>query len=217
MVSYQSYLKTNKRKDSLESQFDYYLDTYLPSKDSKFSTDKVNAMSAEDASVYFMKNPKTGFYCWMILQLKRLEVVLTSYLNLNSNNGGMIKNISTLKAYPRRRRYAGGGEVAFRDRFGDVQGHSYGVEKGIQGASTMSGLSTGATIGGGLGAGVTAAAAAGSSALAGTTLGAWAGPIGMAAGAIIGGIVGLFGGRRKKRKAKKAAEEADRQRQIVAK
>ncbi len=36
--SYQSYLKTNKRKDSLESQFDYYLDTYLPSKDSKFST-----------------------------------------------------------------------------------------------------------------------------------------------------------------------------------
>ena len=132
------------------------------------------------------------------------------------NNGGMIKNISTLKAYPRRRRYAGGGEVAFRDRFGDVQGHSYGAEKGIQGASTMSGLSTGATIGGGLGAGVTAAAAAGSSALAGTTLGAWAGPIGMAAGAIIGGIVGLFGGRRKKRKAKKAAEEADRQRQIVA-
>ena len=112
--------------------------------------------------------------------------------------------------------YADGGEVAFRDRFGDVQGHSYGVEKGIQGASTMSGLSTGATIGGGLGAGVTAAAAAGSSALAGTTLGAWAGPIGMAAGAIIGGIVGLFGGRRKKRKAKKAAEEADRQRQIVA-
>lgn len=131
-------------------------------------------------------------------------------------HGGMIKNISTLKAYPRRRRYAGGGEVAFRDRFGDVQGHSYGAEKGIQRASTMSGLSTGATIGGGLGAGVTAAAAAGSSALAGTTLGAWAGPIGMAAGAIIGGIVGLFTGRKKKRKAKKAAEEADRQRQIVA-
>lgn len=80
--SYQSYLKTNKRKDSLESQFDYYLDTYLPSKDSKFSTDKVNAMSAEDASVYFMKNQKPGFTV-DDSQLKRLEVVLTSYLNLN--------------------------------------------------------------------------------------------------------------------------------------
>lgn len=80
--SYQSYLKTNKRKDSLESQFDYYLDTYLPSKDSKFSTDKVNAMSAEDASVYFMKN-QNRILLLMILQLKHLEVVLTSYLNLN--------------------------------------------------------------------------------------------------------------------------------------
>ena len=211
--SYQSYLKTNKRKDSLESQFDYYLDTYLPSKDSKFSTDKVNAMSAEDASVYFMKNQKPDFTV-DDSTTKTLRSRANFLFKSEFNNGGMIKNISTLKAYPRRHRYAGGGEVAFRDRFGDVQGHSYGIEKGIQGASTMSGLSTGATIGGGLGAGVTAAA--GSSALAGTTLGAWAGPIGIAAGAIIGGIVGLFGGRRKKRKAKKAAEEADRQRQIVA-
>lgn len=213
--SYQSYLKANKRKDSLESQFDYYLDTYLPSKDSKFSTDKVNAMSAEDASVYFMKNQKPDFTV-DYSTTKTLRSRANFLFKSEFNNGGMIKNISILKAYPRRRKYAGGGEVAFRDRFGDVQGHSYGAEKGIQGASTMSGLSTGATIGGGLGAGVTAATAAGSSALAGTTLGAWAGPIGMAAGAIIGGIVGLFGGRRKKRKAKKAAEEADRQRQIVA-
>lgn len=198
--SYQSYLKANKRKDSLESQFDYYLDTYLPSKDSKFSTDKVNAMSAEDASVYFMKNQKPGFTV-DDSTTKTLRSRANFLFKSKFNNGGMIKNISTLKAYPRRRRYAGGGEVAFRDRFGDVQGHSYGAEKGIQGASTMSGLSTGAIIGG-LGAG--------------TTFGAWAGPIGMAAGAIIGGIVGLFTGRKKKRKAKKAAEEADRQRQIVA-
>lgn len=189
--SYQSYLKANKRKDSLESQFDYYLDTYLPSKDSKFSTDKVNAMSAEDASVYFMKNQKPNFTV-DDSTTKTLRSRANFLFKSEFNNGGMIKNISTLKAYPRRRRYAGGGEVAFRDRFGDVQGHSYGAEKGIQGASTMSGLSIG------------------------TTLGALAGPIGMAAGAIIGGIVGLFGGRRKKRKAKKAAEEADRQRQIVA-
>ena len=154
--SYQSYLKANKRKDSLESQFDYYLDTYLPSKDSKFSTDKVNAMSAEDASVYFMKNQKPGFTV-DDSTTKTLRSRANFLFKSKFNNGGMIKNISTLKAYPRRRRYAGGGEVAFRDRFGDVQGHSYGVEKGIQGASTMSGLSTGATIGGGLGAGVTAA------------------------------------------------------------
>ena len=172
-------------------------------------------MSAEDASVYFMKNQKPDFTV-DDSTTKTLRSRANFLFKSEFNNGGMIKNISILKAYPRRRRYAGGGEVAFRDRFGDVQGHSYGIEKGIQGASTMSGLSTGATIGGGLGAGVTAAAAAGSSALAGTTLGSWAGPIGMAAGAIIGGIVGLFGGRRKKRKAKKAAEEADRQRQIVA-
>lgn len=189
--SYQSYLKANKRKDGLESQFDYYLDTYLPSKDSKFSTDKVNAMSAEDASVYFMKNQKPNFTV-DDSTTKTLRSRANFLFKSEFNNGGMIKNISTLKAYPRRRRYAGGGEVAFRDRFGDVQGHSYGVEKGIQGASIMSGLSTGATIG------------------------ALAGPIGMATGAIIGGIVGLFEGRRKKRKAKKAAEEADRQRQIVA-
>lgn len=206
--SYQSYLKANKRKDSLESQFDYYLDTYLPSKDSKFNTDKVNAMSAEDASVYFMKNQKPNFTV-DDSTTKTLRSRANFLFKSEFNNGGMIKNISTLKAYPRRRRYAGGGEVAFRDRFGDVQGHSYGVEKGIQRASAMSGLSTGATIGGELGAGVTTA-------LANTTFGAWAGPIGIAAGAIIGGIVGLVKGRRKKRKAKKAAEEADRQRQIVA-
>lgn len=189
--SYQSYLKANKRKDSLESQFDYYLDTYLPSNDSKFSTDKVNAMSAEDASVYFMKNQKPDFTV-DDSTTKTLRSRANFLFKSEFNNGGMIKNILTLKAYPRRRKYAGGGEVASRDRFGDVQGHSYGVEKGIQRASTMSGLSAGATIG------------------------ALAGPIGMATGAIIGGIVGLFGGRRKKRKAKKAAEEADRQRQIVA-
>ena len=131
--SYQSYLKTNKRKDSLESQFDYYLDTYLPSKDSKFSTDKVNAMSAEDASVYFMKNQKPNFTV-DDSTTKTLRSRANFLFKSEFNNGGMIKNISTLKAYPRRRRYAGGGEVAFRDRFGDVQGHSYGVEKGIQGA-----------------------------------------------------------------------------------
>lgn len=189
--SYQSYLKANKRKDSLESQFDYYLDTYLPSKDSKFSTDKVNAMSAEDASVYFMKNQKPNFTV-DDSTTKTLRSRANFLFKSEFNNGGMIKNISTLKAYPRRRRYAGGGEVAFRDRFGDVQGHSYGAEKGIQGASIMSDLSVGAT------------------------LGALAGPIGMATGAVIGGIVGLFRGRHKKRKAEKAAKEADRQRQIVA-
>lgn len=213
--SYQSYLKANKRKDSLESQFDYYLDTYLPSKDSKFSIDKVNTMSAEDASVYFMKNQKPGFIV-DDSTTKTLRSRANFLFKSEFNNGGMIKNISTLKAYPRRRRYAGGGEVAFRNRFGDVQGRSYGAEKGIQGASTMSGLSTGTTIGGGLGAGFTAAAAAGAPALIGTTLGTWGGPIGMAAGALIGGLVGLFTGRKKRRKAKREAEEADRQRQIIS-
>lgn len=231
---YQKFLKDNNLIDSPEAQIGFHLIKYSGLKSTGKGLEELNKMSLNDAVKTLDKaqkhNNANGFK-QALERAKMLEdwtptkdyygevddIDSPDVIDFNKlKHGGMIKNISTLKAYPRRRRYAGGGEVAFRDRFGDVQGHSYGAEKGIQGTSTMSGLSTGATIGGGLGAGVTAAAAAGSSALAGTTLGAWAGPIGMAAGAIIGGIVGLFGGRRKKRKAKKAAEEADRQRQIVA-
>ena len=231
---YQKFLKDNNLIDSPEAQIGFHLIKYSGLKSTGKGLEELNKMSLDDAVKTLDKaqkhNNANGFK-QALERAKMLEdwtptkdyygevdeIDSPDVIDFNElKHGGMIKNILTLKAYPRRRRYAGGGEVAFRDRFGDVQGHSYGAEKGIQGASTMSGLSTGATIGGGLGAGVTAAAAAGSSALAGTTLGTWAGPIGMAAGAIIGGIVGLFGGRRKKRKAKKAAEEADRQRQIVA-
>lgn len=231
---YQKFLKDNNLIDSPEAQIGFHLIKYSGLKSTGKGLEELNKMSLDDAVKTLDKaqkhNNANGFK-QALERAKMLEdwtptkdyygevdeIDSPNIIDFNElKHGGMIKNISTLKAYPRRRRYAGGGEVAFRDRFGDVQGHSYGAEKGIQGASTMSGLSTGATIGGGLGAGVTAAAAAGSSALAGTTLGAWAGPIGIAAGAIIGSIVGLFGGRRKKRKAKKAAEEADRQRQIVA-
>lgn len=231
---YQKFLKDNNLIDSPEAQIGFHLIKYSGLKSTGKGLKELNKMSLDDAVKTLDKaqkhNNANGFK-QALERAKMLEdwtptkdyygevdeIDSPDIIDFNElKHGGMIKNISTLKAYPRRRRYAGGGEVAFRDRFGDVQGHSYGAEKGIQRASTMSGLSTGATIGGGLGAGVTAAAAAGSSALAGTTLGAWAGPIGMAAGAIIGSIVGLFGGRRKKRKAKKAAEEADRQRQIVA-
>lgn len=231
---YQKFLKDNNLIDNPEAQIGFHLIKYSGLKSTGKGLEELNKMSLNDAVKTLDKaqkhNNANGFK-QALERAKMLEdwtptkdyygevddIDSPDVIDFNKlKHGGMIKNISTLKAYSRRRRYAGGGEVAFRDRFGDVQGHSYGAEKGIQGASTMSGLSTGATIGGGLGAGVTAAAAAGSSALAGTTLGAWAGPIGMAAGAIIGGIVGLFGGRRKKRKAKKAAEEADRQRQIVA-
>lgn len=231
---YQKFLKDNNFIDSPEAQIGFHLIKYSGLKSTGKGLEELNKMSLDDAVKTLDKaqkhNNANGFK-QALERAKMLEdwtptkdyygevdeIDSPDVIDFNElKHGGMIKNISTLKAYPRRRRYAGGGEVAFRDRFGDVQGHSYGAEKGIQRASTMSGLSTGATIGGGLGAGVTAAAAAGSSALAGTTIGAWAGPIGMAAGAIIGGIIGLFGGRRKKRKAKKAAEEADRQRQIVA-
>lgn len=231
---YQKFLKDNDLIDSPEAQIGFYLIKYSGLKSTGKGLEELNKMSLDDAVKILDKaqkhNNANGFK-QALERAKMLEdwtptkdyygevdeIDSPNVINFNElKHGGMIKNISTLKAYPRRRRYAGGGEVAFRDRFGDVQGHSYGAEKGIQRASTMSGLSTGATIGGGLGAGVTAAAAAGSSVLAGTALGAWAGPIGMAAGAIIGGIVGLFTGRKKKRKAKKAAEEADRQRQIVA-
>lgn len=231
---YQKFLKDNNLIDSPEAQIGFHLIKYSGLKSTGKGLKELNKMSLDDAVKTLDKaqkhNNANGFK-QALERAKMLEdwtptkdyygevdeIDSPDVIDFNElKHGGMIKNISTLKAYPRRRRYAGGGEIAFRDRFGDVQGHSYGAEKGIQGASTMSGLSTGATIGGGLGAGVTAAAAAGSSALAGTTLGTWAGPIGMAAGAIIGGIVGLFTGRKKKRKAKKAAEEADRQRQIVA-
>lgn len=231
---YQKFLKDNNLIDSPEAQIGFHLIKYSGLKSTGKGLEELNKMSLNDAVKTLDKaqkhNNANGFK-QALERAKMLEdwtptkdyygevdeIDSPDVIDFNElKHGGMIKNISTFKAYPRRHRYAGGGEVAFRDRFGDVQGHSYGAEKGIQGASTMSGLSTGATIGGGLGAGVTAATAAGSSALAGTTLGAWAGPIGMAAGAIIGSIVGLFVGRRKKRKAKKAAEEADRQRQIVA-
>lgn len=235
---YQKFLKDNNLIDSPEAQIGFHLIKYSGLKSIGKGLEELNKMSLDDAVKTLDKaqkhNNANGFK-QALERAKMLEdwtptkdyygevdeIDSPDVIDFNElKHGGMIKNISTLKDYPRRRRYVGGGEVAFRDRFGDVQGHSYGAEKGIQGASTMSGLSTGATIGGGLGTGVTAAAtaaaAAGSSGLASTTFGALAGPIGMAAGAVIGGIVGLLTGRKKKRKAKKAAEEADRQRQIVA-
>lgn len=207
---YQKFLKDNNLIDSPEAQIGFHLIKYSGLKSTGKGLKELNKMSLDDAVKTLDKaqkhNNANGFK-QALERAKMLEdwtptkdyygevdeIDSPDVIDFNElKHGGMIKNISTLKAYPRRRRYAGGGEVTFRDRFGDVQGHSYGAEKGIQRASTMSGLSTGATIG------------------------AFAGPIGMAAGAIVGGIVGLFIGRRKKRKAKKAAEEADRQRQIVA-
>lgn len=207
---YQKFLKDNNLIDSPEAQIGFHLIKYSGLKSMGKGLKELNKMSLDDAVKTLDKaqkhNNANGFK-QALERAKMLEdwtptkdyygevdeIDSPDVIDFNElKHGGMIKNISTLKAYPRRRRYAGGGEVAFRDRFGDVQGHSYGAEKGIQGASIMSGLSAGATIG------------------------ALAGPIGMATGAIIGGIVGLFGGRRKKRKAKKAAEEADRQRQIAA-
>lgn len=106
------------------------------------------------------------------------------------------------------RQYASGGEVAFRDRYGDVQGHSYGAEKGIQGATASKGMSIGSVVG-------TAGGVAAGMALGGS-MGSILPGIGTAIGAVIGLIGGLFAGRKKKRKAKREAEEADRQRQIVA-
>lgn len=207
---YQKFLKDNNLIDSPEAQIGFHLIKYSGLKSTGKGLKELNKMSLDDAVKTLDKaqkhNNANGFK-QALERAKMLEdwtptkdyygevdeIDSPDVIDFNElKHGGMIKNISTLKAYPRRRRYAGGGEVAFRDRFGDVQGHSYGAEKGIQGASTVSGLRAGATIG------------------------SWAGPIGMAAGAIIGGIVGLFIGRRKKRKAKEAAEEADRQRQIVA-
>lgn len=207
---YQKFLKDNNLIDSPEAQIGFHLIKYSGLKSTGKGLKELNKMSLDDAVKTLDKaqkhNNANGFkqalerakmledwtptkdYYGEVDEIDSLDVIDFNELK----HGGMIKNISTLKAYPRRRKYADGGEVAFRDKFGDVQGHSYGIEKGIQEASTMSGLSIG------------------------TTLGALAGPIGMATGAVIGGIVGLFTGRKKKRKAKKAAEEADRQRQIVA-
>lgn len=207
---YQKFLKDNNLIDSPEAQIGFHLIKYSGLKSTGKRLKELNKMSLDDAVKTLDKaqkhNNANGFK-QALERAKMLEdwiptkgyygevdeIDSSDIIDFNElKHGGMIKNISTLKAYPRRRRYAGGGEVTFRDRFGDVQGHSYGAGKGIQIASTMSGLGIGATIG------------------------SVAGPIGMAVGAIIGGIAGLFGGRSRKRKAKKAAEKADRQRQIVA-
>lgn len=58
-------------------------------------------MSAEDASVYFMKNQKPNFTV-DDSTTKTLRSRANFLFKSEFNNGGMIKNISTLKAYPRR-------------------------------------------------------------------------------------------------------------------
>lgn len=225
---YQKFLKDNNLIDSPEAQIGFHLIKYSGLKSIGKGLEELNKMSLDDAVKTLDKaqkhNNANGFK-QALERAKMLEdwtptkdyygevdeIDSPNVIDFNElKHGGMIKNISTLKAYPRRRRYASGGEVAFRDRFGDVQGHSYGAEKGIQGAT----VNNTASIAGGIGAatGMTV----GATALAGSTIGSWMPGIGTALGALVGGITGLFIGRKKKRKAKKAAEEADRQRQIVA-
>lgn len=225
---YQKFLKDNNLIDSPEAQIGFHLIKYSGLKSTGKGLKELNKMSLDDAVKTLDKaqkhNNANGFK-QALERAKMLEdwtpikdyygevdeIDSPDVIDFNKlKHGGMIKNISTLKAYPRRRRYAGGGEVAFRDRFGDVQGHSYGAEKGIQRATVRNT----ASIAGGIG-NVTGAVI-GSTALSGSAIGSWMPGIGTAIGALIGGIVGLFTGRKKKRKAKRAAEEADRQRQIVA-
>lgn len=225
---YQKFLKDNNLIDSPEAQIGFHLIKYSGLKSTGKRLEELNKMSLDDAVKTLDKaqkhNNANGFkqalerakmledwtptkdYYGEVDEIDSLDVIDFNELK----HGGMIKNISTLKAYPRRRRYAGGGEVAFRDRFGDVQGHSYGAEKGIQGATVRNT----ASIAGGIG--TATGTAVGATALAGSAIGSWMPGIGTAIGALVGGIVGLFTGRKKRRKAKKAAEEADRQRQIVA-
>lgn len=225
---YQKFLKDNDLIDSPEAQIGFHLIKYSGLKSTGKGLKELNKMSLNDAVKILDKaqkhNNANGFK-QALERAKMLEnwtptkdyygevdeIDSPNVIDFNElKHGGMIKNISTLKAYPRRRRYAGGGEVAFRDRFGDVQGHSYGAEKGIQGATVRNT----ASITGGIG--TAAGTAVGATALAGSAIGSWMPGIGTAIGALVGGIVGLFTGRKKRRKAKKAAEEADRQRQIVA-
>lgn len=225
---YQKFLKDNNFIDSPEAQIGFHLIKYRGLKSIGKGLEELNKMSLDDAVKTLDKaqkhNNANGFK-QALERAKMLEdwtptkdyygevdeIDSPDVIDFNElKHGGMIKNISTLKAYPHRRRYAGGGEVAFRDRFGDVQGHSYGAEKGIQGATVRNT----ASIAGGIG--TAAGTAVGATALAGSAIGSWMPGIGTAIGALVGGIVGLFTGRKKRRKAKKAAEEADRQRQIVA-
>lgn len=225
---YQKFLKDNNLIDSPEAQIGFHLIKYSGLKSTGKGLEELNKMSLDDAVKTLDKAQKHNNANGFKQALERAKMLedwtptkdyygevdeIDSHDVIDFNelkHGGMIKNISTLKAYPRRRRYAGGGEVAFRDRFGDVQGHSYGAEKGIQGATVRNT----ASIAGGIG--TAAGTAVGATALAGSAIGSWMPGIGTALGALVGGIVGLFTGRRKRRKAKKAAEEADRQRQIVA-
>lgn len=225
---YQKFLKDNNFIDSPEAQIGFHLIKYSGLKSIGKGLEELNKMSLDDAVKTLDKaqkhNNANGFK-QALERAKMLEdwtptkdyygevdeIDSPDVIDFNElKHGGMIKNISTLKAYPHRRRYAGGGEVVFRDRFGDVQGHSYGAEKGIQGATVRNT----ASIAGGIG--TAAGTAVGATALAGSAIGSWMPGIGTAIGALVGGIVGLFTGRKKRRKAKKAAEEADRQRQIVA-
>lgn len=225
---YQKFLKDNNFIDSPEAQIGFHLIKYSGLKSIGKGLEELNKMSLDDAVKTLDKaqkhNNANGFK--QVLERAKMledwtptkdyygevdEIDSPDVIDFNElKHGGMIKNISTLKAYPHRRRYAGGGEVAFRDRFGDVQGHSYGAEKGIQGATVRNT----ASIAGGIG--TAAGTAVGATALAGSAIGSWMPGIGTAIGALVGGIIGLFTGRKKRRKAKKAAEEADRQRQIVA-
>lgn len=225
---YQKFLKDNNLIDSPEAQIGFHLIKYSGLKSIGKGLEELNKMSLDDAVKTLDKaqkhNNANGFK-QALERAKMLEdwtptkdyygevdeIDSPDVIDFNElKHGGMIKNISTLKAYPRRRRYAGGGEVAFRDRFGDVQGHSYGAEKGIQGATVRNT----ASIAGGIGKAT--GMALGATVLANSAIGSWMPGIGTALGALVGGIIGLFTGRKKKRKAKKAAEEADRQRQIVA-
>ena len=239
---YKQWLTDNSLIDSPEAQIGYMLTQYRHNGKNGVMLKDLNKKSGKEVTKILMQRQRAGHKGAVRDALKNYDALknfkaikdVYGETDIERKLGSYEPSFwdSVFACGGKTRKYDSGGYIGYRDKFGDIQGNSYGIEKDIQGQTVKEGALTGLSTGLGTGllgsqfigtgtataagtAGATATAAGGGS-LLGMSLGSAIPVIGTVLGAIGGAIAGIFTGKRKRDRAKARAMEQDRQRKLVA-
>lgn len=228
---YKQWLTDNSLIDSPEAQIGYMLTQYRHKGKNGVMLKDLNKKSGREVTKLLMQRQRAGHKGAIKDALENYDALdkfkaikdVYGETDIERELGSYEPSFwdSVFACGGKTRKYDTGGYIGFRDKFGDIQGNSYGIEKGIQGQAVkegaMTGLSTGLTTGLlgsqfiGTGAATAGTAAATTAATAGTTAAAGAGAsaaggaaaagggtlLGMSLGTaipVIGTVLGAIGG-----------------------
>lgn len=200
---YKQWLTDNSLIDSPEAQIGYMLTQYRHKGKNGVMLKDLNKKSGREVTKILMQRQRAGHKGAIKDALENYDALdkfkaikdVYGETDIERELGSYEPSFwdSVFACGGKTRKYDTGGYIGFRDKFGDIQGNSYGVEKGIQGQAVkegaMTGLSTGLTTGLlgsqfiGTGAATAGTAAATTAATAGTTAASTAASTAGAAGA----------------------------------